>query len=164
MPQKHHISVCICTYKRPELLRRLLSELEEQQTGGLFDYSIVIVDNDMSESARQTVESYAQQSKSSVRYYVEPEQNIALARNKAIENAHGKYIAFIDDDEFPSDTWLLNLYNAFNTYQPNGGILGPVIPYYPEGTPVVDDVRTKIIQNKGYFYIPDLRNSLLHTI
>ncbi len=23
--------------------------------------------------------------------------------------------------------------------------------------PVVDDVRTRIIQNKGYFYVPDLK-------
>lgn len=135
MGQKPHICICICTYKRSELLRRLLSKLEEQQTEGLFDYSIVIVDNDRSESARQTVESCTRQSKTSISYYVEPEQNIALARNKAIENAKGDFIGFIDDDEFPSNTWLLNLYTAFNTYQPNGGVLGPVFPYYPEGTP-----------------------------
>ena len=49
--------------------------------------------------------------------------------------AHGSYLAFIDDDEFPSNKWLLNLYTAFNTYGINGGVLGPVFPYYPEGTP-----------------------------
>ncbi len=135
MSQKHHICVCICTYKRFELLRQLLSKLEDQETEGLFDYSIVVVDNDSSESARQTVESYARQSKMSVSYHVEPEQNIALARNKAVQNAKGDFIAFVDDDEFPSTAWLLNLYTAFNTYKPNGGVLGPVIPYYPEGTP-----------------------------
>lgn len=135
MSQKHHISVCICTYKRPELLRQLLSKLEEQKSEGLFEYSIVIVDNDRFESARQTAESCARQTKISISYYVEPEQNIALARNKAIENAKGDFIGFIDDDEYPSKTWLLNLYTAFNTYKPNGGVLGPVVPYYPEGTP-----------------------------
>ena len=135
MSQKLRICVCICTYKRPELLRRLLSKLEEQETEGLFDYTIVIVDNDRSESARQTAESFGRQSKISIKYYVEPEQNIALARNKALENAKGDFIGFIDDDEFPSNTWLLNLYTAFNTYKPNGGVLGPVVQYYPEGTP-----------------------------
>ena len=135
MSQRHHICVCICTYKRPELLKRLLSKLEEQETEGLFDYSIVIVDNDRFESARQTVESCAWQSKISISYYVEPEQNIALARNKAVKNANGDFMGFIDDDEYPSNKWLLKLYTAFNTYKPNGGVLGPVIPYYPEGTP-----------------------------
>jgi len=127
--------VCICTYKRPELLRRLLSKLEEQETEGLFDYTIVIVDNDRFESARQTAEAFARQSKISIKYYVESEQNIALARNKAIENAKGNFIGFIDDDEYPSNGWLLKLYTAFNNYKPNGGVLGPVAPYYPEGTP-----------------------------
>lgn len=134
MSQKHHISVCICTYKRPEMLRRLLSRLEDQETDGFFDYSIVIVDNDRSESARQAVESYARQSKISISYYAEPEQNIALARNKAIENAKGDFIGFIDDDEFPGEKWLLHLYKALNRYE-SDGILGPVLPHFEEEPP-----------------------------
>ena len=110
MSQRHHICVCICTYKRPELLKRLLSKLEEQETEGLFDYSILIVDNDSSGSARQIVKSYARQSKISINYYVEPDQSIALARNKAVANAKGEFVAFIDDDEAPTRRWLLNLF------------------------------------------------------
>ena len=132
--QRRKICVCICTYKRPELLGRLLSSLQEQQTEGLFEYSIVVADNDRSESARQTVESYARQSKVCVSYYVEPEQNIALARNKTIENAKGNLIAFIDDDEFPLDNWLLNLYKALICFE-SDGVLGPVIPYFEKEPP-----------------------------
>ena len=134
MYQRHHICVCICTYQRPERLSRLLSELKEQETEGLFDYSIVIVDNDRSESARQTVESCARQSKIPISYYVEPEQNIALARNKAVKNAKSELIAFIDDDEFPAKHWLLNLLNALNFYNADG-ILGPVLPHFDEEPP-----------------------------
>lgn len=134
MSQRHHISVCICTYKRPELLRRLLSKLEEQETADLFDYSIAIVDNDRSESARQTAKSCARQSKIPISYNVEPEQNIALARNKAIENAKGDFIGFIDDDEFPGQYWLLNLYKAMKRYK-SDGILGPVLPNFEKEPP-----------------------------
>ena len=109
MLRKHHICVCVCTYQRPELLRRSLSKLEVQETEGLFDYSIVIVDNDRAASARQIVESLARQSQISISYYLEPEQNIALARNRAVDNAQGDFIAFIDDDEFPPNDWLLKL-------------------------------------------------------
>ena len=133
--QKVHICVCVCTYKRPEMLLNLLSKIEEQETNNLFHYSLVIVDNDRFESARKPVESYAQHSNLQIRYFVELEQNISLARNKALENSIGDFIALIDDDEYPSKTWLLELYNAFFAYKPNGGVLGPVIPYYPEGTP-----------------------------
>lgn len=135
MPQRDHICICICTYKRPELLKGLLLKMEKQKSEGLFDYSIVVVDNDKFESGRMTTETHARNSKISIRYYVEPEQNIALARNKAVKNAIGDFVAFIDDDEFPSDDWLLNLYNAIKRYK-SDGILGPVFPYFIKKPPV----------------------------
>jgi len=134
MFEKNHICVCICTFKRPELLRQLLSKLEDQKTEGLFEYSIVIVDNDRSASARQIVETFAQHSNIPISYYLEPEQNIALARNKAIENAKGEFIGFIDDDEFPINQWLFNLFKALNFYN-SDGILGPVFPHFEEEPP-----------------------------
>lgn len=111
------------------MLRRLLSKLEEQETEGLFDYSIVIADNDTSESARETVESYARQSKVSIRYYVEPEQNIALARNLTVSQATGDFVAFIDDDEIPIGEWLLRMYRAIMKYDVDG-VLGPQTPRF----------------------------------
>ena len=134
MPSKHHITVCICTYKRPELLRRLLTKLEEQQTDGLFDFAVVVVDNDKLGSAYQTVSEYAIQSAISINYFVEPEQNIAMARNKTIENAKGDYIGFIDDDEFPESQWLLKLYKAILHYEADG-ILSPVLPHFEISPP-----------------------------
>lgn len=116
------------------MLRGSLLKLEEQETEGLFDYSIIIVDNDRSESARQTAESCARRWKISIRYYVEPEQNIALARNKAIENARCDFLSFIDDDEFPGERWLLNLYKALVRYK-SDGILGPVLPHFEKEPP-----------------------------
>ena len=134
MFNKDHIFVCICTYKRPNYLIKLLKELEKQETGGRFDYSIVIVDNDSSESAKQAVTLYASQSKISINYFVQPEQNIALARNKAVENSTGDFLGFIDDDEFPNENWLLELYKAINKYKADG-ILAPVLPDYEEAPP-----------------------------
>jgi glycosyltransferase involved in cell wall biosynthesis len=129
-----HISVCICTYKRPLLLRRLLEELNDQDTHGLFTFSIVIVDNDQSESAKQVVEAFIAASPIRVIYCVEPRQNIALARNKAIENAKGDFVAFIDDDEFPTTDWLWNLFRACSAYNV-AGVLGPVKPYFEHEPP-----------------------------
>src|SRR6266478_7010650 len=120
-----HIAVCICTYKRPDYLKRLLRELADQETGGLFTYSIVVADNDQSESARAVVSDFASSSSIQIKYCAEPRQNIALARNKAIENASGDFIACIDDDEFPQQDWLLNMFKACAQYGV-AGVLGPV--------------------------------------
>jgi len=127
------ISVCICTFKRPELLGQLLARLENQQTNERFTYSVVVVDNDRDGSAREVVTALSSASPLSVTYVVEPQQNIALARNRAIGNAKGEYIAFIDDDEFPADNWLSALLNTLTRFDV-AGVLGPVQPHF-ESTP-----------------------------
>ena len=134
MPE-HHISVCVCTFKRPELLRRLLEELKKQDSGGLFTFSIVIVDNDSQRSAETTVSEFAALSAIPVKYQVETRQNIAVARNTAVANADGDYIAFVDDDEFlTSTTWLQTLFNAAQQYGADG-VCGPVKPHFETGAP-----------------------------
>jgi succinoglycan biosynthesis protein ExoM len=125
----NHISVCVCTYKRPQMLSTLLSKLQDQVTENLFTYSAVVVDNDSNQSAKGIVTDWQARSTIQINYHCEPEQNIALARNKAVENAKGKLIAFIDDDEFPENTWLINLLNTQNQYKATG-VLGPVKPYF----------------------------------
>jgi succinoglycan biosynthesis protein ExoM len=129
-----HICVCICTYKRPQLLQRLLEGLGSQATEGQFTYSIVVVDNDRSRTAERVVSGFAGASSIPVRYFVESQQNIALARNKAIENVDGNYVAFIDDDEFPIRNWLLTLFDACRRYRADG-VLGPVNPHFDEEPP-----------------------------
>jgi succinoglycan biosynthesis protein ExoM len=131
---REHICVCICTYKRPHMLKRLLDELGGQETDGLFTYSVVVVDNDQAESAKEVVAAFADAGAVSVKYCQEPRQNIALARNLAIENAEGDFACFIDDDEFPIKSWLLTLYQACQRYNADGA-LGPVKPYFEENTP-----------------------------
>lgn len=129
-----HISVCVCTYKRPPFLKRLLQKLADQEADGLFTYSIVVVDNDCLRSAEALVSEFAAASTKRVTYCVEPRQNICLARNKAIENATGDFIAFIDDDEFPAKHWLLSLFQAADRDGVEG-VLGPVKSYFDEQPP-----------------------------
>ncbi len=129
-----HICVCVCTYKRPKPLKRLLLGLSGQETEGLFTYSVVIADNDETESGRATVKEMQLVSPISLKYCVEPRRNIALARNKVIENADGQYFALIDDDEFPEPNWLLTLYKTCNEYKVDG-VLGPVKRYFDEDPP-----------------------------
>ena len=123
------ICVCVCTFKRPRLLANLLTELGKQITEGKFSYSIIVVDNDSTESARAIVESFGTRLPVPVAYDVEPEQNIALARNKAVARARGDLVAFIDDDELPPEDWLLKLYTALGHYGADG-VLGPVVPRF----------------------------------
>ena len=129
-----HISVCVCTYKRPDLLICLLEKLRRQETRGLFAHSIVVVDNDYLQSSKTVVSNFAAASAIPIKYCVEPRQNIALARNKAVENADGEFLAFIDDDEFPIEEWLLTLFNACSQNDVDGAV-GPVKRHFDEQPP-----------------------------
>jgi succinoglycan biosynthesis protein ExoM len=147
-----HISVCICTFKRLNLLKPLLNKLNSQITEGLFNYSVVVADNDYKQSAKQVVSESAATASIPVIYCVEPEQNIALARNKALEHSTGDFIAFIDDDEIPVEDWLLNLFKTCNAYGVDG-VLGPVKPYFDHEPPqwvIKGKIFERPIHDTGY--------------
>lgn len=98
------VSVALCTYKRNLLLQKNLKFLLQQKTSKTFE--IIVVDNDYSASARDAVEHFrieAQNYNIQLRYFVQPEQGISSARNLSVEMSLGKYLAFIDDDEYPTN-------------------------------------------------------------
>jgi len=100
----------------------------------LFTYSIIVADNDALESAKPIVTAMATVNRPKITYCMEHRRNIALARNKALEHAEGDFIAFIDDDEYPGQDWLLQLFNTC-TNEKVDGVLGPVVPTYNEEPP-----------------------------
>jgi len=129
-----HICVCVCTYKRPQMLMRLLEKLERQETGEWFTYSVVVTDNDEERSGEAAVMEMRARLAIPIEYDLEPRRNIALARNKAVANAHGEYLALIDDDEFPAPDWLLTLFRTCNEHGVDG-VLGPVIRHFDQTPP-----------------------------
>jgi succinoglycan biosynthesis protein ExoM len=141
-----HISVCVCTYQRPILLEHLLRRLRNQRTDGLFTYSVVVVDNDVAESARQIVIDAADGME--IGYWVEPIRNIAMARNKAVQSAVGSFVAFIDDDEFPVPDWLYHAYRTCVAYGADA-VLGPVKPQF-EAPPPAWVVKGRLFERPTY--------------
>jgi succinoglycan biosynthesis protein ExoM len=129
-----HITVCVCTFRRPGMLAALLRELGRQETAGEFSYSVVVADNDREQTGQAIVEAAAATSRVPIAYCVEPEQNIAKARNRAIREARGEFLAFIDDDELPPVDWLLNALR-FCVASGADGVLGPVRPYFEHVPP-----------------------------
>jgi succinoglycan biosynthesis protein ExoM len=132
------------------MLSRLLQQLNAQITNDIFSYSIVIVDNDKDASARDVVDRHRKAAVVPIEYDVEPDQNIALARNRAVERAKGDYIAFIDDDEFPGANWLHVLHKTLKKYSVTG-VLGSVLPHFDSEPP------RWIVQ--GHFYEKSFRRT-----
>jgi len=143
-----HITVCVCTYKRPALLEQLLAALQVQTTAGAFTYSVVVVDNDHDKSAQPVVAARAGSSTIPIEYYCQPEKNIALTRNEAVAHAHGDYVAFIDDDEVPVEDWLAKLHATSRALGADA-VLGPVIARF-ECEPPHWVVRARLFERPQY--------------
>ena len=116
------------------MLERLLRKLVLQETDGLFDFSVVVVDNDAAGPAKETVTRLQEELGLNITYGIEPEQAIPAARNHALRLARGNYIAIIDDDEFPPQHWLITMYRAIQTFDIDGA-LGPVHPFFEQQPP-----------------------------
>jgi len=129
-----HISICICSYKRPEMLRKLLSKLRGLETRDRFTFSVVVSDNDPEESGRPVIEQFSTDYPVHIDYVTEPRRNISHARNAALARATGEAIAFIDDDEWPEPDWLIN--HVLALQRPGvAGALGPVRPHFDQPPP-----------------------------
>lgn len=129
-------SVCVATFKRPELLRKLVQSLFEQKQIDDIILEIIIVDNDVEKSAKEIVAEFSDTSSINISYYEQSIQNISLTRNMALDKSSGQYFAVIDDDETADQYWIRNLIDAavkFNADAVFGYVLPVFDPTYPNG-------------------------------
>ena len=104
------VAVAICTYNRHGPLATLLEALlvNARHLGRRAAVGVVVVDDSSDGNARNVVEPFGDRFELGVAYRVSGHQNIALARNLALETAIGvgDWIAMTDDDCEPAPDWL----------------------------------------------------------
>lgn len=127
------ISCCINTYKRPELLKKLLKSINEQSVDKDISIEIIVVDNDSSQAGRIIFEEFSSISKFPIKYFVQPLKNISITRNKAISEASGDYIFFIDDDEYAEPNWIYNTMTCLEKFNADA-VFGSVLSYFDDNT------------------------------
>ena len=107
------VAICICTYRRPLQLDRLLQELADQRWKRLRQPSIavVVVENEAGGVAEEVCLKHIALNRLNILYSSEPRPGVAMARNRCSEIAaqFSEFIAFIDDDELPAKDWLEQL-------------------------------------------------------
>jgi glycosyltransferase involved in cell wall biosynthesis len=87
---------------------------------------ILVVDNGSTDNTHDVVDAY-QRKDSRVRYVLERKAGISHARNRALREARGEYLAFIDDDAWAGVNWLENLTAPIQSIRPAPECLvGPV--------------------------------------
>jgi succinoglycan biosynthesis protein ExoM len=132
-------SICINTYKRTGLLKILLNSLVTQKLDSSLSIEVIIVENDNIPLSKPIVDNYEilmrNNSNWQFKYFSQPIKNIAITRNKAVAEATGDYIFFIDDDEYAEPEWIIKTIACLNHYKADA-VFGAVISYFDEITPV----------------------------
>ena len=127
-------SICINTYKRPVLLKKLLDSLVTQILDPIISLEIIVVDNDPDKQAGNVVRAFKTISSIDIKYFEQPIKNISLTRNKAVSEANGEFILFIDDDEYAQPNWIINTLACLEKYNADA-VFGSVLSYFDVNTP-----------------------------
>jgi glycosyltransferase involved in cell wall biosynthesis len=102
-----------------------------------FQFEVIVVDNDFNGSATSVVALKKELFKSKgiiLKYAIEPQQGISMARNRSVMMATSEYVAFIDDDETAEPDWLQSLQDTMKRIGADA-VKGPVVPRFPEEFP-----------------------------
>jgi GT2 family glycosyltransferase len=122
------VSIAICTRDRPEHLERCLGSLRNlhlPSEDAARRIEIVVVDNKPSD--RRTREVCGRFPE--VRYVRENKAGLNFARNRALAEATGEFLSFLDDDVTVDRWWLDGLYEALRENPDAGAVTGAVLPY-----------------------------------
>ncbi len=120
------VSICIATFRRQHALARLFDSLSRLKVPEGVRVEVIVVDND-SASDPSDAPSADALAPFALRWLREPRRNIAYARNLAVANARGSWIAFVDDDEVVDEHWLAAYWECACEGECDG-YFGPVLP------------------------------------
>jgi len=124
------ISVIIATYNRCESLKDTLNSLLKQKVNEMFDYEIIVVDNNSNDRTREVVEEFKNKFNRKLKYIFEPRQGKPYALNRGIKETEGDVFAFTDDDCIVDRDWCLEIFKTFSQNPQISFIQGRVVPIY----------------------------------
>jgi succinoglycan biosynthesis protein ExoM len=129
------LSLCMCTYKRPDGVRRALDSLAACNKPSGRRIEIVVVDNDSAGTTKHVVDSFlASHPGLELKYAVESAPGIAAARNRCLMESSGEWVTFVDDDEYVDAAWLMELI-AVQERTDADAVFGPVVAAFTKPTP-----------------------------
>jgi GT2 family glycosyltransferase len=113
-------TVAVCTRDRPEDLRQCLESLQRLPDDG---QEILVIDNCPSTDAAERLACEYRR----CRYVRENRPGLNFARNRALREATGAVIAFIDDDAVAEPCWLRAVLSGFEDPLVMA-VTGPIMP------------------------------------
>jgi len=121
-------TVAIPTYNGASRLPKLFEKLRQQTGLDQIYWEIIVIDNNSSDNTAQVVQEYQGNWLPGVplTYILEPEQGAAFARLRAVQEAQGELIGFLDDDNLPNPDWIAQAYSFAQEHPQAGAFSGQI--------------------------------------
>lgn len=110
-------TVALCTHNHVERLKRTLADLGKLEPPRE-PWELLIIDNASSDGTAELLNATDWQGLPA-RVVREEKLGLSNARNRAIDEARGEYILFMDDDETPAPAWLTSYEHAIQNHRPD---------------------------------------------
>lgn len=102
------ISIIMPVYNKEKFLRKSIDSVLNQTYK---DYELIIIDDGSNDDSAKMADEYSKNHKQIMVIHIK-NSGVSNARNIGISSATGKYITFIDSDDYCQPDYLLNLYNC----------------------------------------------------
>jgi len=126
------ISVAICTYNRSASLRKTLASFAACRLPPGFVWELLVVDNASTDDTREVVREF--EAVLPLRYFFEPVQGLAYARNRAVDET-ANLLLFTDDDVRVDRDWIAAYVAAADAHPAADFFGGRVKPLFEAGRP-----------------------------
>ncbi|HBE18013.1 MAG TPA: glycosyl transferase [Cyanobacteria bacterium UBA11149] len=122
---KVDFTVAIPTFNGAKRLPQVMEKLKSQINTENISWEIIIIDNNSQDNTAQLIQEYQNNwlHPYPLKYYCEAHQGAAYARQRAIDEAGGELVGFLDDDVIPDSDWVAQAYNFGHEY-PKAGAYG----------------------------------------
>lgn len=98
-------SVIIPVYNAEKTIERCLSSLIEQNRK---DVEIIVINDGSQDSSDEIIRKYVQNN-SCITYIKQENAGVSVARNRGLDAATGKYITFVDSDDYVTEDYFSSL-------------------------------------------------------
>lgn len=121
------VSFCVSTYKRFDLVERMITELLKQTYE---NFEIVICDNDPKGSTKKVIDTFKA---NKIKYFVN-KKNLGMVDsfNRAFKLSKGDFIVFMSDDDPPYPFMLEKLIHIYKKYPNCDAYFGAYDLYTPD--------------------------------
>lgn len=123
------ITVAICSYNRHNYLRDTLMDVNLFKASPQ-DAEVVVINNNSTDRTAQMLQDFEWTSPLALRTFNETKQGLSHARNRAVDEAKGQFILFLDDDVYAKPDLLSHWIDRLREYPNLSGAGGRIVVHF----------------------------------